>query len=292
MITSATKFGSSVSLLKSSGLLLALSGVAHFVIWLFAGGDWEGPVSWRKPILFGVSTGVTVLSVAWLYPKLRPRRWDAVLCGLFGFAMVAEVALITIQQWRGLPSHFNYTTTLDAFIESAMTYCIVIVTLVLTEFTRRCFCNLNAPDDLKLAIRGGMAFLILSCLIGFLILFYGNAQVSINADPTAVGRAGVAKFPHGVAIHAIQFFPLVCVCLRKISISSRRRVRYMRFCIASTGTFLIFSVHQTLNGRDRFDLEPIGMILIFGSALLLLPIIFAIVKKLMQRTVRAIKSAT
>ena len=116
-----------MSLLKSSGLLLALSGVAHFVIWLFAGGDWEGPVSWRKPILFGVSTGVTVLSVAWLYPKLRPRRWDAVLCGLFGFAMVAEVALITIQQWRGLPSHFNYTTTLDAFIEAAMTYCIVIV---------------------------------------------------------------------------------------------------------------------------------------------------------------------
>ena len=105
-----------------SGALLVLSGLIHVFVWLILGGEWEGSVSWRKPILFVVSTGLTVLSVAWIYPKLRPRKWDSVLCGLFGFAMVAEVALITIQQWRGEASHFNRSSPLNTLIESWMTY--------------------------------------------------------------------------------------------------------------------------------------------------------------------------
>jgi len=44
------------------GLLLVASGMAHLVVWAVLGGPWEGPVTWRKPILFGISGGLTSLS--------------------------------------------------------------------------------------------------------------------------------------------------------------------------------------------------------------------------------------
>ena len=168
--------------------------------------------------------------------------------------MIAEVALITIQQWRGVASHFNHATPLNTLIESWMTYLIIFATLVLVEFSRRCFSSLNAPSDLKLAIRAGMAFLIVSCLIGFLILIYGNSQAAIGADPSTFGQAGVTKFPHGVAIHAIQLFPLVCWLALKLGIPVELRTRLIGYLIASTTTFLLFSLVQTLSGRARFDM--------------------------------------
>ncbi len=251
-------------LLYSCGAVLVFSGAVHVFVWLTLGGNWEGSVSWRKPILFGISTGLTVLSTAWLYPKLRPWKWDFYLCGLFGFAMVSEVALISLQQWRGVASHFNNATPMDTLIESWMTYLIIIATLVLMEFTRRCFSSLDAPRDLRLAIQGGMAFLIVSCLIGFLILIYGNSQAAIGADPTTFGRAGVTKFPHGVAIHAIQLFPLTCWLLLRIGVPEQQRWRLTACLIAITAMFLLYSLAQTLSGKDRFDLPFSGMLLLIS----------------------------
>ena len=250
------------TLLYIASALLLFSGLAHIVVWIILGGNWEGAVSWRKPILFGVSTGLTVLSTAWLYPKLRPWKWDVYLCGMFGFAMVMEVALITIQQRRGVESHFNHSTAFDTLVENWMTYLIVFATIVLAEFTRRCFVSLEAPSDMKLAIRGGMALLMASCLIGFMILFYGNSQATVGANPSTFGRAGVTKFPHGVAIHAIQFFPLVCWGLTKGRVPIAQRTRTTSYLIASMTTFFIFSLAQTLNGRARFDLAFSGAVLL------------------------------
>ncbi len=276
-------------LLLVAGGLLVLSGAVHSVVWLFSSGDWEGPVSLRKPILFGLSTGATVLSIAWLYPKLQPQKWDAAFCGLFGISMIAEVALITMQYWRGVASHFNHSTLVDTQIENWMTYLIVFATVFLVEFTRRCFFNLNAPSDLKLAIRGGMTFLIASCLIGFAILFHGNSQAAIGADPSTYGEAGVTKFPHGVAIHAIQFFPLACWLLMKAGIPLEQRTRLIGYLIASTAAFLMFSIVQTLSGKGRFDMTTEGALLIVFSTGCLLPLVWTLAVRLLRRQVRSLR---
>ena len=99
-----------------------LSGLAHLGVWLFLGGQWEGPVSWRKPILFGISTGMTVLSIGWLVPKLRPSKIDMFLSAGLGISLVVEVALITVQQWRGVASHFNHDLSLIHISEPTRPY--------------------------------------------------------------------------------------------------------------------------------------------------------------------------
>ena len=56
------------------GALLVASGLFHAMVYLVDGGGWEGPLSWRKPIVFGLSFGLTVLTVTWFMSFLRPRR--------------------------------------------------------------------------------------------------------------------------------------------------------------------------------------------------------------------------
>jgi hypothetical protein len=34
--------------------LLVLSGLFHLLVYAVDGGPWEGPVSWRKPVTFGL----------------------------------------------------------------------------------------------------------------------------------------------------------------------------------------------------------------------------------------------
>ena len=198
----------------------------------------------------------------------------------FGLLLVAEVALITVQQWRGVASHFNHEGNLNTVIENWMTYLIVAATSLLAEFTRRSFRSLYASGDLKLAIRGGMAFLMVSYLIGFAILFHGNAEVMAGNDPSTYGRAGVTKFPHGVAIHALQLFPLACWLMAKLGFPTEQRNRLIGCLIASTTMLLVFSVVQTLGGQSRFDLTVSGGFCLTVSGVCLLPLLSAFAWKL------------
>jgi hypothetical protein len=54
------------SFLYAAGVLLVASGLVHSVVFLVDGGGWDGPLSWRKPILFGFSFGITVLTLGWV----------------------------------------------------------------------------------------------------------------------------------------------------------------------------------------------------------------------------------
>ena len=80
----------------------------HAAVYLVDGGPWEGPVSWRKPIVFGLSFGITVLTVSWFLTFLRLRKATAwFVVGVLALASLGEVFLISMQKWRGVASHFN-----------------------------------------------------------------------------------------------------------------------------------------------------------------------------------------
>ncbi len=78
-------------LLLATGWLLVFAGLFHAAVWLASGQPWEGSVSWRKPALFGVSGGFTLVSLGLLYKLLAPQPWDIWLAGTLGGAMSFEV---------------------------------------------------------------------------------------------------------------------------------------------------------------------------------------------------------
>jgi hypothetical protein len=123
-----------------TGGLLILSGVIHLAMLLTGGGTWEGPLSLRKPATFGLSFGLTLVNVTVIASFLPLKnRSRALLLGVFTAACVLETFLVSLQTWRGVPSHFNVETPLDAAIAQTLalggfTLVAVIILLAVAVF--------------------------------------------------------------------------------------------------------------------------------------------------------------
>ena len=237
---------------------MLVSGVVHGLIWAATGESWEGQLSIRKPVLFGVSTGITAVSLGWIQQKLKPARYDKWLSLLLAGSLFIEVGLITLQYWRGEESHFNHDSPFNFFLDRVITVLIVVAVIGILDIARRSFQFVEATTSMALAIRAGMWFLLISCGLGFLILFYGEYMASLGQSPTTFGKAGVLKFPHGITIHAVQYLPFLVWAMSWLKIPELRQVRAVQFATASLATFLIFSMWQTFNGLDRFDIGLVG----------------------------------
>jgi hypothetical protein len=259
-----------------SGLLLIGSGLFHGVVWALSSDPaevgWSGPLSWRKSILFGFSGGVTMLSMAQVLWVLRRWRIDSLLVVGMSLAMLAEVGLITLQTWRGQASHFNVGTRFDASVDGWMGILVCGIAIVIFWLTVRLFSPLEASAPMRLAIRSGMAFLSISCLIGFAISAWGHYQVARGLPPELVGARGVAKFPHGIAIHALQVLPLLVVGLRWLGTGDRSIGRWVGMASMIFAGSVAYAVLETLRGRGRFELDSVstvGSLCIFLCGLLL-----------------------
>jgi hypothetical protein len=249
------------------GIVLVASGLVHAAIWAVRGGPWEGPVTWRKPILFGISGGLTSLSLAWAWAQLPRRRGDIWLAAATAWALLVEVALIDLQAWRGVASHFNRATPFDSFLYDAMGGLILFVTLVAIDLTVRFFIQRTALEpDMLLAARAGLVFLVWSCLLGIWVSVHGDIRMAEGLAPEKFGRAGVPKFPHGAVIHALQWLPIFAWAARRAGLPPSRRLPLV--ASATLGTMLLgaFSLLQTLAGRARFDTTPGTAALLAGGA--------------------------
>jgi len=252
------------------GAVMVASGIAHLPVWAVLGGPWEGPVTWRKPILFGISGGLTAISLGWIWSMLPSRRGDAPLAAATAWALFVEVLLIGVQQWRGVGSHFNRDTPLDSFLFDAMGVLIVAVTLVIADLTLRL--GLRRPAaaaDMLLAARVGMLLLLVSCLLGIWVGMHGETRIDQGLDPTRLGAAGVPKFPHGVVIHAVQWLPMLAWALRRAGITTASRVWLVAMASAGSTLFLIYALVQTALGRSRFDTVPVTAAILVAAVLCL-----------------------
>ncbi|MGF1581069.1 MAG: hypothetical protein ACFCD0_17020 [Gemmataceae bacterium] len=262
----------------AAGLALFLSGLVHVGVWFVEGSSWQGPLSWRKPILFGLSGGVTAISVGWVLGVMPRWKLDRWLGWTFAISIVIEVALITMQTWRGVRSHFNHETAFDEGVYGMMGVLILIVTFIIGFLAVRSHSRLETSPSMGVAIRGGLWFLLAACLLGWLIQQIGEQQLASGGNAEIYGQAGVLKFPHGMSLHAIQALPiLVWMCAVG---GSREGQKLWAVWSAVVGYLLltIYSVVQTFEGRARYDLTmTTGALLLLGMAGVGLPFLLATV---------------
>jgi hypothetical protein len=238
------------------GAILVASGLVHIGVWGVLGGPWEGPVTWRKPILFGISGGLTAISLGWAWARLPWRRGDLWLARITAWALVIEVALIDLQRWRGVASHFNRATPLDSGLYDVMGGLILFVTAVIIDLTVRWFrTRPPVPADMLLAARAGLVLLAVSCLLGVWASVYGDMQVARGLPPEIYGAAGVVKFPHGVVIHAIQWLPFIAWAARRAGLGDRVRTLLVAVATVASALMLAYALTQTLAGRPRFGVQ-------------------------------------
>ncbi|HYO38052.1 MAG TPA: hypothetical protein VER39_00180 [Nocardioidaceae bacterium] len=224
---------------------LLLSGLLHVVVYLVSGGPWEGPLSWRKPIVFGLSFGLTLATVAWILPFLRVRAATGwVTVGVLSATSLGEVSLITMQTWRGVASHFNESTPFDAAVFSTMGVLVALVGLVTVFVTARSFFPQDAPASLAWAIRAGLVLMIASLVVGVQMIVEGG---------NTFGDAGALKVPHAITLHAVQVLPALAVLLSLADVSERSRVRTVGVGALGYTLLIAAAMLQTYEGRAPLD---------------------------------------
>ena len=254
------------------------SAAFHTAVFLLSGTPWEGAVSWRKPITFGLSLGLTAVTLALIETRLRIRRWASwVLLGGFAVATVVEAGLITLQAWRGVPSHFNIATPFDAAVFSAMGQAVAVLALILTVVTVLAFTSAKpGAPALTLGIRAGLVLLVAGQVLGGAIIaagvphmVAGDQQALFGPDGVVLGAAGILKSPHGIALHAVQVLPLLGWLAQQVPWPEARRRGAVRAATAGYSLVLAVSIFQAYTGQAPLVLGiPALLAALAGAGLL------------------------
>ena len=217
------------------GALLLISGIAHIAILAVTGESWVGPLSLRKPATFGLSFGITLVTIVWVTSFLPlADRTRVALLSIFTAASVVETALVSLQAWRGVPSHFNVETAFDAMVARALAVggialVTVIVGLTATAFRR----NPAVPISLRRAIQMGFVALCIAMATGATMIARGMLLVFAGHPTAAYATGGALKPTHAVTMHGILVLPLLAWLLSFADWSERDRLRVVRLVSAA-----------------------------------------------------------
>ncbi|MDA0568039.1 hypothetical protein LG943_27510 [Streptomonospora sp. S1-112] len=197
----------------------------------------EGEPTWAKPFKFAVSFGLYAGTIAWMLAhvgRFRRTLWwlGTALVALF---LIPEIAVITLQAARGVPSHFNVSGSLEGTLYGIMggaAYAGWLLTLalgVLLVLQRR------ADTAMTWAVGLGLLVSLAGMSTGYLMTAPTPEQVQAmesGAEVAMVGSHGVGgsaagsmpvtgwetrqgdlRVAHFVGLHALQVLPLVAAGL-------------------------------------------------------------------------------
>ena len=273
--------------LLTASALLMVGTLAMFLVGLaFDPRIVTGAPVWLKPAKFAASTAIYMFTLAWVFTYLgewpRVRRFVG---RATAFILVAEVAVIALQAWRGTTSHFNFSTPLDAALFSFMGSAIVIQTflsmLVAVALWRQPFHD----RALGWALRLGMIITIAGASTGGLMTRPTEAQLAqviatrqipiigahtVGAPDGGPGLPGTGwsvehgdlRVPHFFGLHALQLLPALAWLLWRRRVEDSQRARLVVVAGGSyVGLFLIL-VSQALRGQALVSPDALTLVVI------------------------------
>ncbi|MBW3611460.1 MAG: hypothetical protein KY438_08015 [Actinobacteria bacterium] len=131
-----------------------------------------------------------------------------------GAGSLIETFLISLQRWRGVASHFNEATSFDAAVFAAMGVAISLVAVPTVVLAARSARRLQTLPSRSLAIRVGLALLVLGQVV------VGGFMIAAGAQ-----GAGAFKAPHALVLHGLQVLLVADWLLGRTGLSQRLRTR-------------------------------------------------------------------
>jgi len=187
---------------------------------------------WIKPLKFDVSVGIVLVTLAAILGGLqgygRPKRWIGIGVGI---ALSLENCIISLQSLRGVRSHMNYSTPLDASLFALMGVLIAFST-VLFAWTLGLvlFDPMRWPPAVAWGVRLGLATLLAGSLEGVLMVLHGGHTVGAADGLSGLPLLnwsrdhGDLRIAHFFALHALQAFPLLGWLLSRTSMPVKPQV--------------------------------------------------------------------
>jgi hypothetical protein len=218
----------------------------------------NGEPAWLKPTKFAGSIAIVSATLSWVgihlpvQPRFRRRVSLIVGCGF-----LIEIALIGGQAARGVGSHFNRTTALDAAIGAVMGVTIVIVTGTIALLAIRARRGEFAvhPAFATGILLGIGVFVVGAFEGGIMIALQSRTLATTGPTVPVVGWQVIGGFRlgHFIGLHALQVLPLAGY------LAAGRRdgepLAYARrmVVIAASGYILILAATLTLGMVPLFS---------------------------------------
>ena len=242
------------------GLVLFVSGLVHVGILLVTGWTWIGPVSLRKAATFGLSFGLTLPSVAWATSYLRlPAR--GLVLGVFIATCVVETVLISMQAWRGVPSHFNFATPFDTAVSTTLALGGGVIVLVGVVCTLAAFAGAGGlAPSMALAVRTGLVVLLVAFATGAVMVARGVVEARGGQAQLAYDTAGSLKPLHAVAMHVVLVLPALAWMLAHTSWPEARRMRLVWVAVVADAVLTAVVGYEAFAG-----IPPLTPPLVLGA---------------------------
>lgn len=272
--------------LTAVGLLmlgtLVVTGIGLVVDPRTIGGD----PAWLKPAKFAVSTAIYSLTLAWVLTYLpdwpRTRR---IVSRVTATVFVLEVVIIAVQAWRGVSSHFNVGTPLDAVLFGIMGAAIGVQTVVSALVAVALFKQPIADRAMGAALRAGMVLTLLGASSAGLMTMPTAQQMETVAVEHRMVRSGAhtvgapdggpglpgtgwsrehgdLRIPHFFGLHALQALPLIALVTRRRR-DQQHDADLVRAAAVSYGALFGILVVQALRGESLIGPSAVTLAL-FG----------------------------
>ena len=198
----------------------------------------------------------------------RSQRIGWLLLGSFGFASFGETALISLQAWRGVASHFNSATVFDEVVFATMGLLIAVVVVDIVIITLWSLKSLDAPASFALAIKSGVVLMVVGQGLGGLLIREGMRQEELGpvTSPLVFGQDGILNLSHAAALHALQLLPALAWLLSFSGRTESRRTRIVGVAACGYAGLVLLSGLQALGGRAPFDPSGLGAVVLVLSA--------------------------
>jgi hypothetical protein len=272
----------------SVGALLLVSGLIHLAILGIGGYSWDGPLSLRKAATFGLSFGLTLITIVWVASFLRlGDRTRTALLGAFTVACVVETALVSLQAWRGVPSHFNVETPFDAAVARSLAAGGVVLVAAIVALTIAAFrANPAVPVSLRMAIRIGFVALCGAMAVGALMIARGMRLVFAGDPQSAYATGGIFKPTHAVTMHGILVLPMLAWLLSFADWNEQRRLGVV--LLASAG-YVVLAAGVAMENVTGLTLRqtPVAVLALFGLGSFVLLAAGLVVVRAVARTFAA-----
>lgn len=220
---------------------------------------------WLKPMKFTVSFGIYFLTLGWLLAHLPGPRWAVqIISRVTAGAVFFEVPTLALQAGRGVTSHFNTTTLLDAALFHAMGVAAfaqmgMLAWSLLLFWTQK----VDLPDSYLCGIRAGMTLSLAAVLPGMAMIVMGQHSVGVADGGAGLPLvnwstiAGDLRIAHFLGVHAVQALPLAGFVLARLEgiLGKRNSPAVVTLLAAAYALMMMGTFVQALVGQPLVAMQ-------------------------------------
>jgi len=232
-----------------------------------------GAPAWLKPAKFAASIAIYTFTLAWIFSLIPEwRRTRRVVGWTTAVTLVLEIALISLQAFRGTTSHFNFATLFDGVVFTIMGAAILVQTFSTVAVAVALWRQKFVDRALGWALRLGMTMTIVGALTGGLMTRPTSHQLdtaragermTVVGAHTVGGPDGGPGLPgtgwstdhgdlrvaHFLGLHALQALPILALVLARRRVSDLVRLRLTIMGAASYMTLFAILLSQALRAQ-------------------------------------------